>query len=53
MRQEPNKITAPNAGGLRQFPIRTPLAARVGEFRRSAAGPMRLYEKTAGGCLLG
>jgi hypothetical protein len=28
----PNKITGPNAGGLRQFPIPTPLAARVGQF---------------------
>jgi hypothetical protein len=33
----PNKITGPNAGGPRQFPIRTPLAARVGQFWRSAA----------------
>ena len=30
----PNKITGPNAGGPRQFPIRTPLAARVGQFWR-------------------
>jgi hypothetical protein len=30
MTQSPNKITGPNAGGPRQFPIRTPLAARVG-----------------------
>ena len=29
-----NKITGPNAGGPRQFPIRTPLAARVGHFHR-------------------
>ena len=28
----PNQITGPNAGGPRQFPIRTPLAARVGQF---------------------
>jgi hypothetical protein len=28
----PNKITGPNAGGPRQFPTRTPLAARVGQF---------------------
>jgi hypothetical protein len=28
----PNKITGPNAGGQRQFPIRTSLAARVGQF---------------------
>jgi hypothetical protein len=27
-----NKITGPNAGGPRRFPIRTPLAARVGQF---------------------
>ena len=33
--KEPNKITGPNAGGPRQFPIRTPLAARVGQFWRS------------------
>lgn len=30
----PNKITGPNAGGPRQFPIPTPLAARVGQFWR-------------------
>jgi hypothetical protein len=30
----PNKITGPNAGGPRQFLIRTPLAARVGQFCR-------------------
>ena len=30
----PNKITAPNAGGPRQFPIPTPQAARVGQFWR-------------------
>jgi len=30
----PNKITGPNAGGPRQFPIWTPLAARVGQFCR-------------------
>ena len=29
-----NKITGPNAGGRRQFPIRTPLPARVGQFCR-------------------
>jgi hypothetical protein len=34
----PNQITGPNAGGLCQFPIRTPLAARVGQFCRSAEG---------------
>ena len=34
----PNQITGPNAGGLRQFPIRTPLAARVGQFWRSSPG---------------
>jgi hypothetical protein len=34
--QEANKITGPNAGGPRQFPILTPLAARVGQFWRSA-----------------
>ena len=33
----PNNITGPNAGGPRQFPIRTPLAARVGQFWRSVA----------------
>ena len=32
----PNQITGPNAGGPREFPIRTPLTARVGQFRRSA-----------------
>jgi hypothetical protein len=31
----PNQITGPNAGGPRQFPIRTPLTARVGQFWRS------------------
>jgi hypothetical protein len=33
-RPSANKITGPNAGGPRQFPIRTPLAARVGQFFR-------------------
>jgi len=37
MSRTPNKITGPNAGGPRQFPIRTPLAARVGQFWRWAA----------------
>ena len=27
-----NEITGPNAGGPRQFPIPTPLTARVGQF---------------------
>jgi hypothetical protein len=31
-----NKFTGPNAGGPRQLPIRTPLAARGGQFGRSA-----------------
>jgi hypothetical protein len=35
----PNKITGPDAGGLRQVPIRTPLAARVGQFRRRLHHP--------------
>ncbi len=30
----PNQITTPNASGTRQFPIRTSLAARVGQFWR-------------------
>jgi len=29
-----NQITGPNAGGPRQLAIRTPLAARVGQFCR-------------------
>jgi hypothetical protein len=29
-----NQITGPNTGGPRQSPIRTPLAARVGQFWR-------------------
>jgi hypothetical protein len=36
MRSTPNKITGPNAGGLRQCPIPTPLAAGVVQFWRSA-----------------
>ena len=32
----PNKITGANAGEPRQFPIPTPLAARVAQFGRSA-----------------
>ena len=32
--REPNKVTGPNAGGPRPFPIRTPLAARVGQLYR-------------------
>jgi hypothetical protein len=31
----PGSYPEPNAGGPRQFPIRTPLAARVGQFWRS------------------
>ena len=38
----PNKITGPNAGGPRQFPIRMPLAARVGQFLRSATEMKRI-----------
>ena len=34
----PNQVTAPNAGGPRQFPIRTSLAARIGQFYRWARG---------------
>lgn len=30
----PNKVTGPNAGGPRQLPIPTPLAARAGQFLR-------------------
>ncbi len=41
MMQTPNGITGPNAGGLRQFSIRTPLAARVGQFCRSPWKPMK------------
>ena len=37
----PNQVTGPNAGGLRQFPIRTPLAARVGHFCRSPGTMVR------------
>lgn len=32
MKEMPNKIDGPNAGGPRQFIIGTPLAARVGQF---------------------
>ena len=32
----PNQITGVNAGGPRQFPMRTRWAARVGQFQRSA-----------------
>jgi hypothetical protein len=32
--RETNKITGSNSGGQRRFPIRTPLAARVGQFCR-------------------
>jgi hypothetical protein len=38
MEATPNKITGPNAGGPRQFPIRTSLAARVGQFGRWPEG---------------
>jgi hypothetical protein len=31
-----HQVTGPNAGGLRQLPMPTPLAARVGQFCRSA-----------------
>jgi hypothetical protein len=30
----PNQLTGPHAGGPRQLPMRTPLAARVGQFWR-------------------
>jgi hypothetical protein len=45
-----NKITGPNAGGLRQFPIRTPVGARVGQFCRSAlrAGGVILWPQSLG-----
>ena len=36
MKEEPNKVTAPNAGGPPQFAIREPLTARVGELDRWA-----------------
>jgi len=32
----PNQITAANAGGPRQLPIRAQWAARIAEFRHSA-----------------
>lgn len=32
--RSPNQITGPNAGGPRQFSVRTPLTARVGQFWR-------------------
>jgi len=34
-----NKVNGPNAGGTRQFPIRMPLTARVGQFVRWAEEP--------------
>jgi len=34
MDSSPNKINGPNAGGLPQFPIRTPQAVLVGQFWR-------------------
>jgi len=40
-----NKITGPNAGGRWQLPIRTPLAARVGQFCRSAESSVSICEK--------
>jgi len=46
LKRAPNKITGPNAGGPRQFPIRTPLAARVGQFWRSPKAVMRQCIKT-------
>ena len=33
----PKKATGLNAGGPRQFPIRTPQAARVGQFCRQTS----------------
>ena len=42
MRRWANKITGPNAGGPRQFPIRTPMAARVGQFYRSAISEFKI-----------
>ncbi len=37
-----NKITGANAGGPRQLPNRTLWAARIAQFRRWAAGAMKL-----------
>ena len=57
--ESPNQITGPNAGGPRQSPIPTPLAARVGQFCRWAVTRvMRLHAKsfalaTAGLLLVG
>jgi len=42
-----NKITGPNAGGLRQLPMRTPMAARVGQFCRSSRDP-RAADRSVG-----
>ena len=39
----PIKVTGPNAGGPRQSPIPTPLAARVGQFRRWPADSQSRY----------
>ena len=40
---EAYKITGANAGGPRQFPIQTPLAARVAQFRRSILRRLPLH----------
>ena len=40
----PNQVAGPNAGGPRQFPIRTPLTARVGQFWRSRTPQMRTLQ---------
>ena len=45
-RRAANQITGPNAGGPRQFPIRTPRAARVGQFWRWAK--VRLHRMVVG-----
>ena len=49
----PNKITGPNAGGPRQFPIRTQLAARFGQFCRWLLGCISHQRKAREKCRLG
>jgi len=39
MMTKPNQITGAKAGGLRQLPMRSPLTARITQFRRSRTQP--------------
>lgn len=47
MKSAPNKITGPNAGGLRELQFRPQMAARVGQFG-SLGGSTEIVGATTG-----